>query len=40
MRKVLALGSICAIVILVFASLSPVVGFQKVKSELKESPLL
>ena len=39
MRKVLVLGSICAVLILVFASLSPVVGFQKVKTESNESPL-
>ena len=39
MRKVLALGSICAVLVLVFASLSPVVGFNKVKSNIKESPL-
>ena len=30
MRKVLTLGSICAILILVFASLSPVVGYNNI----------
>ena len=39
MRKVLALGSICAVLILVFASLSPVVGNQKIFSSSNENPL-
>ena len=35
MRKVLALGSICAVLILVFASLSPVVGYKNEETDSK-----
>ena len=38
-NKLLTIGSIIAVVVLVLAGLSPVVGFDSVRSSVKDSPL-
>ena len=38
-NKLLTVGSITAVVVLVLAGLSPVVGFDSVRYSVKESPL-
>ena len=38
-NKLLTIGSILSVVVLVLAGLSPVVGFDSVRSSMKDSPL-